>query len=213
MKILAAESSGLSLSVAVSENGRIICEYFFNAGMIHSETLLPVIKNILKEVGWKLEDIDQFAVSSGPGSFTGIRVAMTTVKTLAQSLNKPAVSVDCLSILEESIKLPKIKIAAAIDALRNEVFVKQNKEIIIMPVAKFAEKNKKHKNNIIVIGSAVNAYKTVLSKNIGNFAVSIPEKFNFPQASVLALMAEKIKGKSFEKIEPLYVRKSWAEEK
>lgn len=213
MKILAVETSGLSLSVAVGENGKIVLEYFFNAGMIHSETLIPTIEKILNEVNWQIEDIDKFAVSCGPGSFTGIRVGMTTVKTLAQSLNKPVVSVDCLSILEENIKLPKIKIVPAIDALRNEVFIKQNKSVVIMSVEKFIEKNKKYKNNIIVVGNAVTSHKKILSKYLGNLAVSLPDKFHFPMASTLVLMAENIKGTTFKEVEPLYVRKSWAEEK
>lgn len=213
MKILAIETSGLSLSVAVGENGKVVLEYFFNAGMIHSETLIPTIEKILNEVNWHIKDIDKFAVSCGPGSFTGIRVGMTTVKTLAQSLHKPVVCVDCLTILEESIKLPKIKIVSAIDALRNEVFIKQNNSVVIMSVEKFIEKNKKHKNNIIVIGNVVTSHKKILSKNLGNLAVSLPDKFHFPMASTLVLMAENIKGSSFKEVEPLYVRKSWAEEK
>ncbi|MDD5021415.1 MAG: tRNA (adenosine(37)-N6)-threonylcarbamoyltransferase complex dimerization subunit type 1 TsaB [Endomicrobiaceae bacterium] len=213
MKILAIETSGLSLSVAVGENGKVILEYFFNAGMIHSETLIPTIEKILNEINWQIEDIDKFAVSSGPGSFTGIRVGMTTVKTLAQSLNKPVVCVDCLSILEESIKLPKIKIVSAIDALRNEVFIKQKKDIIIISIEKFIEKNKKYKNNIIVVGNAVTTHKKILSKHLGNLAVSLSDKFHFPLASTLVLTAENIKGKSFKEVEPLYIRKSWAEEK
>jgi tRNA threonylcarbamoyladenosine biosynthesis protein TsaB len=213
VKILAIETSGLSLSVAVGENSKVVLEYFFNVGMIHSETLIPTIEKLLHEVNWQIEDIDKFAVSCGPGSFTGIRVGMTTVKTLAQTLNKPVVSVDCLSILEESIKLPKIKIVSAIDALRNEMFIKQNKGIVIVSVEKFIEKNKKYKNNIILVGNAITAHKKILSKHLGNLAVSLPDKFHFPMASTLALMAENIKGKSFKEIEPLYVRKSWAEEK
>ncbi|GAB1401977.1 tRNA (adenosine(37)-N6)-threonylcarbamoyltransferase complex dimerization subunit type 1 TsaB [Elusimicrobiota bacterium] len=213
MKILAIESSGLSLSVAVGENSKVILEYFFNAGLIHSETLIPTIEKMLNELNWKIKDIDKFAVSSGPGSFTGIRVGMTVVKTLAQSLNKPVVCFDCLSILEENIKIPKIKIVPAIDALRNEVFIKQNKTVVIMPVEKFIEKNKKYKNKIIIVGNAVTAHKKILSKHLGSLAVSLPDKFHFPTASTLVLMAEHIKGTSFKDVEPLYVRKSWAEEK
>lgn len=213
MKILSIESSGLSLSAAISENSNIVAEYFYNAGKIHSEILIPLIEKILKDVNWNVKDIDKFAVSCGPGSFTGIRIAMTAAKTLAQVLNKPVVSVDSLSILENQIKIKNLKIVPAIDALRDEVFVKQNNSIATLPVKDFIKKYKKYKNNIYIVGSAALVYKKTLSKELGISAVSLPQNLNFPKASALALISENIDGVSYKEIEPLYVRKSWAEEK
>ena len=180
MKILAIESSGASLSIAISENSNIVVEYFYNAGKIHSEVLVPLIEKILKDVKWELKGIDKFAVSCGPGSFTGIRVAMASIKTLAQVLNKPVVSVDTLEILRAQLNIKGIKIIPAIDALRNEVYIKDNK---------------------------------ILAKELGKFSISLHPSIHFPKAQTLALMAENIEGLSYKDIEPLYGRKSWAEEK
>ncbi|MDD5101407.1 MAG: tRNA (adenosine(37)-N6)-threonylcarbamoyltransferase complex dimerization subunit type 1 TsaB [Endomicrobiaceae bacterium] len=213
MKILAIESSGASLSVSISENSNIVAEYFYNAGKIHSEILISLIEKIVKDVNWDIKDIDKFAVSSGPGSFTGIRVAMTTVKTLSQTLNKPVVSIDTLSILESNINIKDIKIVAAIDALREELYIKQNNKVIIVTIKDFIKKYKKYKNNILVIGNAVEVHKKVLSKELGKTSVNLMPNLHFPKASTLAFIASDKEGVSFKEVEPLYVRKSWAEEK
>lgn len=213
MKILAVESSGESLSVAISDNSKVIAESLYNAGRIHSDMLVPIIKRILEDVGWDLKDIDKFAVSSGPGSFTGIRVAMTVVKTLSQTLNKPVVSVDALSVLEANTGIKNIKIVAAIDALREELYVKQNGRVIIMSVKNFIKKYKKYKNGILITGNAVEIYKKIFSKEFGKQSVNLMSYLNFPRASTLAVIASEKEGVSYKDIEPLYIRKSWAEEK
>jgi len=213
MKILAIESSGSSLSVAISENSNIVTEYFYNAGKIHSDVLVPLTEKIVKDAKWDIKDIDKFAVSCGPGSFTGIRVAMSVIKTLAQTLNKPVVSVDTLEILKNQLNVKEIKIVPAIDALRNEVYVKEKGTIVIVPIETFVKKLKKYKNKIIVIGNAVTTYNKILSKELGKSSVSLQPNLHFPKASTLALMAEKIDGTSFKNVEPIYGRKSWAEEK
>ena len=212
MKILAIETSGSSLSIAISENSNVLTEYFYNAGKIHSDVLVPLTEKIVNGAKWELKDIDKFAVSCGPGSFTGIRVAMSVIKTLAQTLNKPVVSIDCLEILKYQVNVKGIKIVPAIDALRNEVYVKQKNEITILPVQTFIKKFKKYKNEIIVVGNAAFVYKDLLSKELGKISVSLQPCLNFPKASVLALMAQTVEGTSFKDIEPLYGRKSWAEE-
>ena len=210
MKILAVESSGSSLSIAISENSNIVTEYFYNAGKIHSDVLVPLVEKIVKGAKWELKDIDKFAVSCGPGSFTGIRVAMSVIKTLAQTLSKPIVSIDTLEILKNQLN---IKIVPATDALRDEVYVKEKEKIVIVPIETFVKKLKKYKDKIIIIGNAVTTYNKILSKELGKNSVSLQPNLHFPKASTLALMAENIDGTSFENIEPIYGRKSWAEEK
>lgn len=83
MKILAVESSAKTVSSAVLADGKIVCELFENNGLTHSVTLLPQIKDVLLQSGFSVNDIDVFAVSSGPGSFTGLRIGAATVKGLA----------------------------------------------------------------------------------------------------------------------------------
>lgn len=83
MKILAVESSAKTVSSAVLVDGEIVCELFENNGLTHSVTLLPQIQEALLQSGLSVNDIDVFAVSSGPGSFTGLRIGAATVKGLA----------------------------------------------------------------------------------------------------------------------------------
>ena len=213
MKILAIDTSGETLSVAISNDLKIVAEYFYNAGKIHSDVIIPLVNKILKDVNWELKDIDKFALSCGPGSFTGIRVAMAVIKTLAQTLNKPVVCVDSLSVLENQLELKDVKVVAAIDALRDEVYVKQKNEVVILSVEKFVKNLKKYKNKIFIIGNASFVYSKIFVKELGKQSVSLPQTLNYPKASTLCLMAHNVEGVNFAKIEPLYVRKSWAEEK
>lgn len=83
MKILAVESSAKTVSCAVLKDGEIVCELFENNGLTHSVTLLPQIKDALIKSGLSVNEIDVFAVSAGPGSFTGLRIGAATVKGLA----------------------------------------------------------------------------------------------------------------------------------
>ena len=213
MKILAIETSSSTLSVAVNIDGKTVCEYFYNAGMIHSEVLISVIDEILKNVNLTVKDIDKFAVSSGPGSFTGIRVGMTVVKTLAQSLNKKIVSLNCLDILQNTVNIPSVKIVPAIDALRNELYVKTLRGAGIITINEFINKYKKYKNKIIIIGNAAVVHKKILSEQLGKISICLNKNMHYPKASVLAELALNKAGTDFLHVQPLYVRKSWAEEK
>lgn len=213
MKILAVETSGKTFSAALNEDGKTVVSVYYDCGHIHSEMLVPAVERILKDSGNTYKDIDKFAVSTGPGSFTGIRVGMTAVKTFAQTLNRPVVAVDALTILENSVFAMKgIKVIAAIDALRDEIYVKSGKKIILKHIDKFINENKKNKNKIIIVGNAAQVYKEKLSRNLGKICISLPDMMHMPKASVLGKIAFGLKGKSFVYAEPLYIRRSWAEE-
>ena len=99
MLILSLDSSAVAGSVALCDGERLLCEYTVNLGNTHSETVLPMIESILKLSGHTTEDIDIFACSEGPGSFTGIRIGAATIKGLAFSLNKPVIGVSTLEAL------------------------------------------------------------------------------------------------------------------
>lgn len=81
-KILAIESSGLTASVAIMVDGSIAAEYTVNNKKTHSQTLLPMITEIMETVGMKPEELDCIAISRGPGSFTGLRIGSATAKGL-----------------------------------------------------------------------------------------------------------------------------------
>jgi tRNA threonylcarbamoyladenosine biosynthesis protein TsaB len=213
MKILAAETSGKTFSVALNEDDKTIAQLYYDCGLLHSEMLIPLIEKILKDTNNSYQTIDRFAVSTGPGSFTGIRVAMTVIKTFAQALNKPIAAIDTLTVLESSFFcFGKVKKIAAIDALRNEVYVKDKDGIVIKPVETLCKELKKYKGEIIIVGDAAISYKEIFSKHLGAKSISLPQILHFPKASALALLAKTIKPKNYSQVSPVYIRQSWAEE-
>jgi tRNA threonylcarbamoyladenosine biosynthesis protein TsaB len=214
MKILSIETSGKTFSAALNENDKTIASFYYEFSHIHSEIIITAVERLLKDTGNSFENIDKFALSQGPGTFTGIRVAMTAIKTFSQILNKPIVAIDTLSILEASLfKIKDIKIISAIDALRNEVYTKQGNKIVIKNIDLFIKNLKKYKNKVIVIGSAAIIYKEKLSQELGDFSVSLPETMHMPKASVLATLAyEATTNLSYNQVRPLYIRRAWAEE-
>ena len=96
MKILAIDSSAVSASCAVTDDLRLISQCFANVGLTHSETLLTLIDSALTNAKLTLSDIDLLAVTNGPGSFTGIRIGVSTVKGLSFTHNIPCVGVSTL---------------------------------------------------------------------------------------------------------------------
>jgi tRNA threonylcarbamoyladenosine biosynthesis protein TsaB len=214
MKILSIETSGKTFSAALNENNKTIVSFYYEFGHIHSEIIITAVERLLKDTSNSFENIDKFALSQGPGSFTGIRVAMTAIKTFSQILNKPIVAIDTLSILEASLsKIRGIKIIAATDALRNEVYTKQGNKIVIKNIESFIKNLKKYKNKVIVIGSAAIVYKEKLLKELGRLSISLPEIMHMPKASTLATLAYRTTSNlSCNQIKPLYIRRTWAEE-
>ena len=122
MKILSVDSSAVAASVAVTSDGRLLAEYTLNNGNTHSETLLPMIENILKALGISISDIDLFACSSGPGSFTGVRIGAATIKGLAFAQEKPCVGVSTLEAIAENAKLRGGLICPVMNARRSQVY-------------------------------------------------------------------------------------------
>ena len=107
MKILSLDSSALVASVALCEDDKVLAEYTINNGNTHSETLLPMVESLLSFFSMKIDDVDLFAVSAGPGSFTGVRIGAATLKGLAFGSGKPCVEVSTLEALAENLSFHK----------------------------------------------------------------------------------------------------------
>ena len=99
MRILAIESSGPVAGIAIADNGVVRAEFSLNDGRTHSEKLLPLIDAALNALSLEASDMDCFAVSVGPGSFTGLRIGVATANALAFAAGKPVVQVPTLSAL------------------------------------------------------------------------------------------------------------------
>ncbi len=122
MKILSLDSSALTASVALCEDERVLAEYTLNNGNTHSETLLPMIESVMTLFGITAKEIDLFAVSAGPGSFTGVRIGASTLKGLAFGLDTPCAEVSTLEALAYNLRLHKGLICPVMNARRSQVY-------------------------------------------------------------------------------------------
>lgn len=122
MKILALDSSAVAATVALCEDERLLAEYTLNNGNTHSETLLPMIENILAQFNMTACDVELFAASSGPGSFTGVRIGAATLKGLAFGKDKPCIEVSTLEALARNLVMHKGLICPVMNARRSQVY-------------------------------------------------------------------------------------------
>lgn len=122
MKILALDSSATVASVALCDGDGLLCEYTLNNGNTHSETILPMIEDLLSKFNMSANDVDLFAASSGPGSFTGVRIGAATLKGLAFGKNKPCAEVSTLEALAENLVITNGLICAVMNARRSQVY-------------------------------------------------------------------------------------------
>lgn len=122
MKILGLDSSGLVASVALVEDGRLVAEYTTNYKKTHSQTLLPMLDELRRMVELDMNSIDAVATSSGPGSFTGLRIGAATAKGLGLALKKPLVEVPTLEGLAYNLCGTDRLVCPLMDARRNQVY-------------------------------------------------------------------------------------------
>lgn len=122
MKILAVDSTATTASVAITEDERLLAEYTISNGNTHSETLLPMIEAALSQLSLSVSDIDIFACSAGPGSFTGVRIGAATIKGLAFDSKKPCVAVSTLEALAYNLIGINGLICPVMNARRSQVY-------------------------------------------------------------------------------------------
>jgi tRNA threonylcarbamoyladenosine biosynthesis protein TsaB len=122
LKILAVDSSSMTGSVALCCDEVLVAESLLNVRSTHSEKLLQQIDLLLNQAGWQLADLDVFVVVTGPGSFTGLRIGIATVKGLAQVADKPVVPVSSLQTIAMNLPLSPYPVCAFLDARKQEVY-------------------------------------------------------------------------------------------
>lgn len=122
MKILALESSACAASVAIAEDGKLLGEAFLNTGLTHSQTLLPLVHGLLKNANLALDEIDAFAVTNGPGSFTGVRIGVAAIKGLAFPHDKPCIPLSTLEVIAFGQTGGDCTVCAAMDARCEQVY-------------------------------------------------------------------------------------------
>lgn len=122
MRILSVDTSTAACSIALSEDGKLKGEINTESGETHSVRLLPGIETLLRSCGCTIRNIDAFAVVCGPGSFTGVRIALTTIKGLAESLGKPTIPLTAFEAWVEKFPQQQGILVPVIDARRGEIY-------------------------------------------------------------------------------------------
>ena len=122
MNILAVDSSAAVASVAILADDTVLGEYFLDNGNTHSETILPMTESLLSRLSMTVDDIDLFAVSIGPGSFTGLRIGVATIKGLAFGRNKPCAAISTIEALAYNLREFSGILCPVMDARREQVF-------------------------------------------------------------------------------------------
>ena len=121
MKILAVDTTASPVSAALMDDGRLLGEIFLNIHTTHSQTLMPAISSLLSNTGVKADEIDIFAVNSGPGSFTGVRIGVASVKGMAMPFEKPCAGVSTLDAMAYGVPFEGI-VCAVMDARCSQVY-------------------------------------------------------------------------------------------
>ncbi len=176
MKILAFDSTAKVASVAVSENEKILAQYSIDNGLTQSELLLPMAEDILRSLAISFNDIDAYAVSVGPGSFTGVRIGVSLVKGLAFGRNIPCIEVSTLEALAENLNGIDGIVFPCMDARRSQVYnavfdskgsdisrLCEDRAISLEELAKEVEATTDR--DVYICGDGYNVTKNFLSKN------------------------------------------------
>jgi tRNA threonylcarbamoyl adenosine modification protein YeaZ len=182
MRILALDSSGLVASVAVVEEDNLLAEYTVHYKKTHSQTLLPMLDEIVRMVELDLNTVDAIAVAAGPGSFTGLRIGSATAKGLAQALDKPIISVPTLEGLAYQFYGTSDVICPLMDARRNQTytglyrFVGEQMECIepqcAVPIEEILQKVNELGQSVLFLGDGVAVFREAIGR-----LVTVPYRF------------------------------------
>lgn len=218
MKILAIDTSALTASAAVVEDGTVLGEVSFTCKLNHSQTIMPVIDFLLKGLSLAPSDIDLFACANGPGSFTGLRIGIGTVKGLAYGTDKPAAGVSTLEALAYNAAQSGKLIAPIMDARRNQVYTALYKyengamtEVMAPCAMDCGELCKLIKEDTVFVGDGVKPFREQISSLLGGLAFFPPDNQILQRASNIALAAANRQFLDAASLNAIYLRKSQAE--
>lgn len=220
MNILAVDSSTTSGSVAILKDDKLTFMSFLDIRITHSERLLPQIDFGLKQSKLQVSDLDLLVLANGPGSFTGLRIGLATLKGLSMAHKIPILPVNTLFMLAQNVAGTSKAIMPILDAKMNEVYAalytSELQEIIAPVNAKPEEFLKKIEQPVIAVGNGLERYSDILQKLEVDYQIA-PLNQNFHNAVSLLQIAIKqpeLPKYDMEKIavlEPYYLRRSQAE--
>ncbi len=199
MKILALDSSGMTATVAVVEDDKLLAEYTVDYKKTHSQTLLPMLQEAGNMIELDLETVDAIAVAGGPGSFTGLRIGSATAKGLGLALNKPLVHVPTLEGMAYNLWGTDRVVCPMMDARRNQVYTgvyefQQGKLKVLadqmaVPVAEVIRKLNEMKRPAILLGDGAAVYREAICRELKIPYLFAPAHLNRQRASSVAVCA------------------------
>ena len=229
MKILGIESAALVASVAIIDENVTIAEYTTNFKQTHSETLLPMLNEIVKMTGVDLKELSAIAISGGPGSFTGLRIGAASAKGLGLALNLPLIHVPTLDAMALNIYSSNALIVPIMDARRNQVYtgiyknagkfevIRESMAISIdelLDILRETDKEEKIER-IVFLGDGVPVFREYIDENFEVAHDFAPANLNRQRASNIAMLGMEMfkEGKTMvsDDMRPEYLRKSQAE--
>ena len=236
MRVLAIDSSGLTATVAIVEDDQTIAEYTTNYKKTHSQTLLPMIDEMVRMVDADLKEIDAIAVAGGPGSFTGLRIGSATAKGLGLALDKPLIHVPTVDAMAYSMYGCEDIICPIMDARRKQVYTglysfshKKNGDgglydepvfqVFRMQMAVPVEELIRHLNvyrrRVVFLGDGVPVYKEMLAEGLKVPYSFAPSFMNRQRAAAVGALGiryyEAGRYEAAAEFKPEYLRKSQAE--
>ncbi|MFC1815501.1 tRNA (adenosine(37)-N6)-threonylcarbamoyltransferase complex dimerization subunit type 1 TsaB [Thermodesulfobacteriota bacterium] len=222
MRILAADTATKSCSVAIVDKESLLAEVTIVSGRTHSKHLIDIVNKVIGLSGLTLSDLDGFAVTRGPGSFTGLRIGISSIKGLAVAVGKPVVGVSILDALAMQTAIHSYLICPLLDARKGEVYFsryhyqdgtlkKELKEQVSDPDLAVADIDEA----CIFIGDGALLHKKTIAAKIGAYAYFVPPYQNTIRASSVAYLSmdrfEKKDTDDVGRLVPNYIRKSDAE--
>jgi tRNA threonylcarbamoyladenosine biosynthesis protein TsaB len=222
MLILGIETSTKTGSVAVVSDSGVVAQYSLNIEVTHSERLMSTVDRVLKDTGMTLSRIDGFAVATGPGSFTGLRIGVSTVKGLAFATGKPVAAVPTLYALAWNVPHAAFPVCPLLDARKNEVYaavyisdgsvLHQTAPEAVVPLSRLADLLS---GKTVFTGEASILYRGDLEKLFGNSALFAPRSAVLPAAAAVAEigldMIRTGRQTDIDSLAPLYIRRPEAE--
>lgn len=211
MKLLAIDTSNKIASVAVFDNEICLGEKISDDQKTHSEKLLPIMDELLSELSLTIKDIDLFAVSVGPGSFTGIRIGVATIKGIAQALDKKVIGVTSLEGLIEMGNSDNA--CAIINAKHGNVYAQiKYKNMLQSPdckeISQLLNELKALGEKFTIVGDATEEYEELLNSEINCEILTekIEMSSNIGKVALNKYLSDKNNAKNPSEINPIYLR-------
>lgn len=225
MIILSIDSSTPVAGIAIADGRNLLGEIMLNTKNTHSEKLMPLVQQLLREVQVTMQDLDAIAVTQGPGSFTGLRIGMATAKGLAQGAKKRLIAVPTLDCLAYNLVYYPGILCPIMNAQKKQVYtaiyrskadeLERLSDYQAIAAEQLAQQLQALQQDIWFVGDGVEAFAEVFSTQLGQHCHFADGHQSFPRAGSLAMLAaQKAEQQQFDDLfqtELLYIRKSEAE--